>query len=885
SSSVFSYLKEKDVPLDVLNGHSGRKDVDLPFTGFIQNLGQVNDGSIEYYYSTNGLSIGFSRSHITFVGQSPEDPEPISFALSFSGSQNVVPVGVGKMNHPINYFYGNMQLTNVPSWKEVWYYDLYSGIDLRYYMSPLGLKYDFVVHPGADPSQITVQVSESMTLAIESQSISLQCRHPSHQINLQDTALRAYQADNPVAAQFILKDARLNTYGFQIDSFDPTQVLIIDPLLLVFSTYLGGSEHDTGLGLVMDAAGNSYITGGTTSPDFPITPGAFNETYNSGGDVFVVKLNATGNGLVFSTYVGGSGGDSGQAVALDAVGNSYVTGYTDSNNFPTKNAYQSNLGEWDAFVFKLNATGNGLVFSTYLGGNEGDTAEDIGVDANGNSYVTGSTESTDFPTQNAYDTTYNGERDVFVAKLNATGNGLVFSTYVGGSSYEGGESIAVDVVGNSYIAGMTYSSDFPTRNAYQSNYKGSYELFITKLNPTGDDLVFSTYLGGTDGEGLEGVHIAVDSDGNSYIAGQTGSSDFPTQNAYQSTHKGNYDAFVTKLNGTGNGLIFSTFIGGTGIDIANGITLDAEGNSYITGSTTSSDFPIYDTYNSTYGGNGDVFITKLNITGTGLVFSTYLGGSGIDGGWCVALDTYNNTYVTGSTNSTDFPTKNAYKSTHSGGYYDVFVTKFAFSPVIILNSPANNSVQQSGTVIDLAIIDDNTVNVIYNWDEMAYSTLSLPYDVTLPTGEEQHVLRVLVKDSQNYWSNVTFVFITDDTAPLITLDGPANNSVNSPNTLVNLTITDSGGIGQVLYNWDDSTNKTLEPPYRVGLPPVLPGSTQMTYVFVLRVYAQDAAGNWAAQTYAFTVHASIITTFFPVEVVLLALGALIVVLWRKRKQK
>ncbi|MFX0064722.1 MAG: SBBP repeat-containing protein, partial [Candidatus Hermodarchaeota archaeon] len=320
SSSVFSYLKEKAVPLDVLNGHSGRKDVDLPFTGFIQNLGQINDGSIQYYYSTNRLSVGFSRSRITFVGQFQEDPEPISFALSFSGSQNVVPVGIGKMNHLINYFYGDLQLTNVPSWKEVWYYDLYSGIDLRYYMSHQGLKYDFVVHPGADPSQITVQVSESMILTIESQSISLQCRHPSHQINLQDTALRAYQADNtPVAAQFMLKDTDSTTYGFQVASFDPTQVLIIDPLLLVFSTYLGGSDSDRGLDITVDNDGNSYIVGQTWSSNFPIH-NANDSIHNGNSDVFVTKLNAPGSGLVFSTYVGGGSFESGEAIVVDAEG-------------------------------------------------------------------------------------------------------------------------------------------------------------------------------------------------------------------------------------------------------------------------------------------------------------------------------------------------------------------------------------------------------------------------------------------------------------------------------------------------------------------------------------------------------------------------------------
>jgi hypothetical protein len=271
--------------------------------------------------------------------------------------------------------------------------------------------------------------------------------------------------------------------------------------------------------------------------------------------------------LVYSTYLGGSSGDGGSGIAVDSLGNAYVTGATSSTNFPTVNALQPSLvsGAENAFIAKINAGGSALVYSTYLGGSVQDNGNSIAVDSSGNAYVTGATRSSNFPTVNAFQSTYLGGigGNAFIAKINASGSALVYSTYLGGSGFEGvgdnGNGIAVDSSGNAYVTGATSSGNFPTVNALQSSYGGA---FITKINASGSALVYSTYLGG--GRGTEGGNsIAVDSAGNAYVTGYTGSSNFPTVNAFQSSSSGQQDAFVAKINASGSALVYSTYLGGS----------------------------------------------------------------------------------------------------------------------------------------------------------------------------------------------------------------------------------------------------------------------------------------------------------------------------------
>jgi len=394
------------------------------------------------------------------------------------------------------------------------------------------------------------------------------------------------------------------------------------------------------------------------------------QTYEEGVAAFVTKLGSSGDGLVYSTYLGGSNLDVGRDIAVDGSGCAYVMGSTNSLDFPTLNPYQMNQGSDDFFVTKLNSSGNGLVYSTYLGGSTIDNGYAIAVDGSGCAYVTGNTYSSDFPTLNPYQT-FQGLVDVTVSKLSNSGSTLVYSTYVGGSGTDLARDITVDGSGCAYITGTTFSTDYPTENAYQTDPDPVREdAFVTKLNSSGNGLVYSTYLGGNDIDG--GGGIAVDNVGCAYVTGGTQSTDFPTENPYQ-TDQGSSDAFVTKFSSSGTGLVYSTYLGGSLYDVGSGIAVDDSGSAHVTGRTSSDDFPTANPYQTDQGG-GDVFVTRLNSAGSGLVYSTYLGGRDSDAGSSIAVDGAGSAYVTGSTESSDFPTVNPYQS-DLAAYTDAFIAK------------------------------------------------------------------------------------------------------------------------------------------------------------------------------------------------------------------
>jgi hypothetical protein len=394
--------------------------------------------------------------------------------------------------------------------------------------------------------------------------------------------------------------------------------------------------------------------------------------------------------LVFSTYLGGSGFDQGYAIAVDSLGNSYVTGQTAAIDFPvTAGSFQTTYGGGDAFVAKLNPSGSALVYATYLNSASGNG---IAVDSAGNAYVTGEAGPTSFPTTGgAFQTSPLGY-DAFIAKLNATGSALVYSARFGGNLDDFSRAIALDSAGNAYITGWTVCRStvctFPTVNAFQPNYAGgNNDAFVTKINSTGSALVYSTYLGG--GKVINGTEdwgegIAVDNAGSAYVTGYTYAPDFPVTGGAFDTTRAGLDAFVTKFTPDGMGLVYSTFLGGAGREQGQGIAVDANGNAYVTGITESSDSPFtsaYEGFPVTSGafqrtGNYDAFVTKLNANGSGLVYSTYLGGSGgVDRGWAIALDAADNACVTGDTASNNFPVSNAIQPAFGGGATDAFVTK------------------------------------------------------------------------------------------------------------------------------------------------------------------------------------------------------------------
>jgi hypothetical protein len=550
------------------------------------------------------------------------------------------------------------------------------------------LRYDWVVEPGGDPSQIVFGLEGSEKTYIDSEG-RLVFTTRFGEVKLAE--LRVYQGDREIAGRFV---ERPGGWGIEVGSYDPAQLLVIDPL--VYSTYIGGSGYDEGNAIAVDGSGNAYVTGRTFSTDYDVTPGAFQTTNN--GDVFVTKLNATGTVLVYSTYIGGSYGDDGYGIAVDGSGQAYVTGLTSSLDYDvTPGAFQTTNGGGlgDVFVTKLNATGTALVYSTYIGGIYWDEGYAIAVDGSGYAYVTGYTKSPDYDvTPGAFQTTNGGGlEDVFVTKLNETGTALVYSTYIGGSGYDVGYGIAVDGSGNAYVTGYTESTDYDVAPGAFQTTKGSYrDVFVTKLNATGTALVYSTYIGGSGGD--EGYGIAVDGSGNAYVTGYTWSTDYDvTPGAFQTTNGGGRDVFVTKLNATGTALVYSTYVGGSNNDEGYAIAVDGSGYAYVTGWTLSTDYDVTPgAFQTTNGGRKDVFVTKLNETGTTLVYSTYIGGSDDERGYGIAVDGSGNAYVTGWTHSPNYDVTPGAFQTKNGGRkdVDVFVTKVCH-PITLTSAPGTDN--------------------------------------------------------------------------------------------------------------------------------------------------------------------------------------------------
>jgi hypothetical protein len=676
----------------------------LPLS-FEANVGQA-DPQVDFISRGSGYTLFLSprEAVLALPSTSPPDSskkqESAVLRMKFVGSEaKPRVVGHEKLPGKINYFIGkdrSQWRAGVSTYAKVGYENLYPGVDLVYYGNQRQLEYDFVVRPGIDPNVIALSFDGADQLQVDAAG-ELVLRARGSEIRQRKPVI--YQEVNgvrqEVAGSYKLKDP--NTVGFELGDYDTSKPLVIDPVL-VYSTFLGGANVDAGFDITVDAAGNAYVTGHTqlliVPSTFPTTPGAFDTTHNGSFDAFVTKLNPSGSALVYSTFLGGSDLDSGSGIAVDSTGNAYVTGTTFSPDFPTTaGALDTTLGGVrDAFVTKLNPTGAALVYSTYFGGSETDLGGSIAVDSSGNAYVSGNTMSFNFPTTpGAFDTILNSNDvlEAFVMKLNPSGSALVYSTLLGGSNGSSSNDIALDASGSVYVIGSASSADFPTTpGAFDTTFSGG-DVFVTKLNATGTAPIYSTFLGGTARD--EGRSIAIDASGNAYATGITLSPDFPTTaGAFDTTYNGNFDAFVTKLNSSGSALVYSTYLGDVDFVTTNDIAVDASGSVYVTGSTSSPNFPTTaDAFDTTFnGGPSDVFVTQFNASGSALVYSTLLGGSGDtstgiadDEGLGIALDNVGGIYVTGSTRSANFPTTpGAFDTTHNG-VSDAFVTKFGPSPV------------------------------------------------------------------------------------------------------------------------------------------------------------------------------------------------------------
>jgi hypothetical protein len=721
----------------------------------------------------------------------------------------------------VNYFIGNDPTrwrTSLPTFARVRYSGVYPGVDLVYYGNERQLEYDFVVAPGADASRIRLhftarhpRIDASGSLVIEGAQGKVVFHKP---LVYQDEAgqRRAISCSFRLTAN--------SSVRFALGSYDHSRPLIIDPVL-VYSTYLGGSgtngNGDQGNGIVVDSAGNAYVVGTTYSTNFPVTDEAFQSTNNSalaghGSSVFVSKVNPSGTALVYSTYLGGSGsnsgGDFGYGIALDSANNAYITGATYSTDFPaTCGAFQTSnpsttSGVTTGFVAKLDSTGSGLGYSTYLGGSgngltpaRGDVAQAIAVDTSGDAYVTGYTFSPNFPTTDAaFQTKLLGNAttsNAFITKLNPGGTALAYSTYLGGSGTNGqgdyGNAVALDSSGDAYIAGSAASTNFPvTTGSFQTTMNGSQNAFVTELNPVGSDEVYSTYLGGNGGDSA--TAIALDRKGFVYVAGNTSSSNFPlTSDALEGAQIGTdfgvqgagaAGAFVTKLNVDGTALEYSTYLEG-GNTTVTGLAVDTTGAAFIAGAAPTTAEGIFWGFEATPDalptptGANAAFLVKLDPSATVFNYATLLGGSSNDGATALALDAAGNVYLTGSASSTNFPvTTGAFQMANSAApANNAFVAKFALAsetnqttyPTLTANVGTNLTVSGEDNVLSCfgSQIEEDS------WSVTVYLTLSTSGPGPTPTGSVS---------ANNSWSIFTYVYQTGPQSFLLSLgsnfDGP-----------------------------------------------------------------------------------------------------------------
>ena len=639
---------------------SGQMQRALPLF-FIESHRFAESGG-NFLIRTPGLQAAFSARGVEWVSAKGQ------ISLRFRNAASDVRIqGDTELPGNANIFDGSSPgqwQRGLRTFQGVVYQGLYRGIDVAYHATDSSLKSQFNVAPGADPGQIRLEYSGLVSVNSEG---SLMIR--SGDALLRENAPQIYQ-DLPagrkkVSGRFKKLDA--HTAGFEIGPFDHGRLLVIDPVIS-YSTYLGGSGLGAVTAVALDSAGSLYAAGWTEALNFPVSNAA--QATNQGGvDAFVVKLNPTGTAIIYATYIGGRSDDRATGIGVDSAGKAYVTGATTSSNFPLVSSLRPFIGgAKDAFVLSLGANGDTLSYSTYLGGTDVDNATAIAVDGAGNAYIAGDTQSANFPVAGAFQSTNHGGFDVFVTKLNPAGQ-IVFSTYLGGNAAEHAGGIAIDSNSNIYIAGGTFSANFPTQSPIQATIGGTQDAFISKLRADGTALIYSTYLGGNGQFTIEQANaVAVNTAGNAFVAGVTNSFNFPvTGGAYQVLFNGVEDAFVCKLNVAGSALDYSTFLGGTNFDWAWGLGIDGAGNAYAAGYTSSVDFAIIGGVQAGFGGLYDSFVTRLSPNGNSIGFSTFYGGAGNDSANAIAVDTNGNMFVGGQTSSLNLPLANAIQNVNIGG--------------------------------------------------------------------------------------------------------------------------------------------------------------------------------------------------------------------------
>jgi hypothetical protein len=685
--------------------------------------------------------------------------------LTFPGSNPDVRIEpFGAVDTTVSYFLGNdpeQWRPDVPVWGGVRYVDLYPGVDLILDGSQSGaLSWLLETQPGVDSSSVRLRVEGGDSVALDGRLLRIST--PAG-----DTVLPM-----PMA-QFTFRLEGLTTHGKETAWSVPaisgtkeysglgvTRRLENNPASLLYSTFLGGTTEDQGAAIAIGPSNQTYIAGLAHFSNFPTTPGAFDPTQNGEWDVFVAVLNSAGNALDYATFLGGASGDYAYTIAPDSNGRATVAGATFSHNFPTTlGAYDTSFNNGDAFVVRLNPSGSALDYSTFIGGDEWDYAAAVVIDLAGRPNIAGYTNSSDFPvTPGAYDPSFNSTGcfqygrpcfDAFVARLNASGSALEYSTYLGGAEHDQATSLGVDSSGRLTVAGSTESDDFPTTvGAFDRTFGGSNncamswnpfpcsDAFVVRFNAAGSTLDYATFLGGSVHDSAAG--LALDSTGQATVTGATDSPDFPTSSgAYDTTFNSGYgnDAFVVCLNAAGSALEFGTFLGGWSSDEGRSIVLDDSRRVYVVGLTQSDDFPtIGPAFDITFNGNywGDAFVARIDATGSALDYGTFLGGGEEDYGRAIALDMDHNAYVTGGTYSSDFPTTAGALDGTFNGTYDAFVAKLNLTPytpnvVAPIEHPAagafvSGTVTLRGYAIDLGSSAGTGIDVVHIYLDGPYGT-------------------------------------------------------------------------------------------------------------------------------------------------------------------
>ena len=677
---------------------------------FEANQGQF-DPRVRFVSRTRGVTVFLTdRDAVLVVNSGATGKQRTARSVTIAavnGNTAARMTGLDKLPGKVNYFYGDTPKhwhTDVPIYERVKYADVYPGIDLLFRGDGQQLEFDFVLAPGADPAHIALAIKGVDALKIDASGDAL--------LGLGEDTLRLHK---PRIYQRVGTETRdipgafsqdaSGHLRFQVAAYDRSLALVIDPVVS-YSSYLGGGsigDENMGTAIAVHSGGSAYVTGFTTTADFPVTPGVFQPedgttaSSTSNFDGFVARVSDSGEQLVYASYLAGEGQDIPLAIAVDDTGNAYVTGKTQSDDFPVTNgAYQDSDCGSCAFLTKITPNGSAIVYSTYLG----DTlteARGIAVDASGNAYLMGHTSSSGFPTTaGVVQPNKAGSFDAFVTKVNNTGTALIYSTYLGGSQSELLSSltgdIAVDQQGNACITGQTASGDFPTVNALQPEFGSDQtqdDAFVAKLNADGTALLYSTYLGGSKED--RGQGIDVDTEGNVYVVGKTTSSDFPVNNALQPVFAGPSafgDAFISKISADGAALVYSTFLGGSdNVDEAFGVAVDTLQQAHIVGESLSSDFPTLAPIDGQPVSSSAVFVSKLLSDGSGFVYSTRFGG-GVARGMDIDLDAAGNAYIAGSTGADNFPVVNAFQPSAGEASENAFITKFT-DPATLPTTPVD----------------------------------------------------------------------------------------------------------------------------------------------------------------------------------------------------